>query len=54
MPCSSGRDFVTPHDVKSLARDVLRHRVLASFEADAEGITPDDLIGRVLDHIRVP
>jgi MoxR-like ATPase len=50
----SGRDFVTPHDVKTLARDVLRHRVLASFEADAEGITPDDLIGKVLDHIRVP
>jgi MoxR-like ATPase len=50
----SGRDFVTPHDVKTLARDVLRHRVLASFEADAEGVTPDDLIGRVLDHIRVP
>jgi MoxR-like ATPase len=50
----SGRDFVTPHDVKTLARDVLRHRVLASFEADAEGITPDDLIGRILDHIRVP
>lgn len=50
----SGRDFVTPHDVKTLAKDVLRHRVLASFEADAEGVTPDDLIGRVLDHIRVP
>ena len=50
----SGRDFVTPHDVKTLARDVLRHRVIASFEADAEGITPDDLIGRVLDQIRVP
>ena len=50
----SGRDFVTPHDVKILARDVLRHRVLASFEADAEGVTPDDLIGRVLDQIRVP
>jgi MoxR-like ATPase len=50
----SGRDFVTPHDVKSLAKDVLRHRVLASFEADAEGVTPDDLIGRILDHIRVP
>jgi MoxR-like ATPase len=50
----SGRDFVTPHDVKSLARDILRHRVLASFEADAEGVSPDDLIGRVLDHIRVP
>ncbi len=50
----SGRDYVTPHDVKTLARDVLRHRVLASFEADAEGVTPDDLIGRVLDQIRVP
>ena len=51
----SGRDFVTPHDVKILARDVLRHRVLASFEADAEGVTSDDdLIGRILDHIRVP
>jgi MoxR-like ATPase len=50
----SGRDFVTPHDVKTLARDVLRHRVLASFEADAEGVSSDDLIGRILDHIRVP
>ncbi len=50
----SGRDFVTPHDVKTLAKDVLRHRVLASFEADAEGVTPDELIGRILDHIRVP
>ncbi len=50
----SGRDFVTPHDVKSLAPDVLRHRVLASFEADAEGLTPDDLIRRILDQIRVP
>ena len=49
-----GRDFVTPHDVKMLARDVLRHRVLASYEADAEGLTADDLIGRILDHIRVP
>jgi MoxR-like ATPase len=50
----AGRDYVTPHDVKTLARDVLRHRVLASFEADAEGVSPDDLIGRILDHIRVP
>lgn len=50
----SGRDFATPHDVKVLARDVLRHRVLASFEADAEGVSVDDLIGRILDHIRVP
>lgn len=50
----AGRTFVTPHDVKTLARDVLRHRVLASFEADAEEVSPDEIIGRVLDHIRVP
>ncbi len=50
----SGRDYVTPHDVKSLAPDVLRHRIVASYEADAEGLTPDDLLRRILDHIRVP
>lgn len=50
----SGRDYVTPHDVKSLAPDVLRHRIVASYEADAEGLTPDDLLKRILDHIRVP
>ncbi len=49
-----GRDYVTPHDVKSLARDVLRHRIVASYEADAEGLGPDDLLGRILDQIRVP
>ncbi len=50
----SGRDYVTPHDVKVLARDVLRHRIIVSFEADAEGLSADDLLGRILDHIRVP
>ena len=50
----SGRDYVTPHDVKSLARDVLRHRIIVSYEADAEGLSADDLLGRILDHIRVP
>ncbi len=50
----AGRDYVTPHDVKSVARDVLRHRVVVSYEADAEGLTPDSLLGRILDHIRVP
>ncbi|WP_406701158.1 AAA family ATPase [Singulisphaera sp. Ch08] len=49
-----GRDYVTPHDVKSLTRDVLRHRIIASYEADAEGLTPDDLLGRILDHLPVP
>ena len=50
----AGRDFVTPHDVKSLARDIMRHRILVSFEADAEGLSPDDLLQRILDHIPVP
>ena len=49
-----GRDFVTPHDVKSLARDIMRHRILVSFEADAEGLGPDDILQRILDHIPVP
>jgi MoxR-like ATPase len=49
-----GRDYVVPHDVKALAPDVLRHRVLPSYEADAEGLSSDDLIQRILSHIRVP
>jgi MoxR-like ATPase len=48
------RDYVTPHDVKSLARDVLRHRIMISYEADAEGLSADDILGRILDHIPVP
>jgi MoxR-like ATPase len=50
----AGRDFVTPHDVKSLARDIMRHRILVSYEADAEGLAADDLLQRILDHIPVP
>ncbi|WP_435021031.1 AAA family ATPase [Tundrisphaera sp. TA3] len=50
----SDRDYVTPHDVKSLARDVLRHRVVPSYEADAAGLSPDAIIGRILDQIRIP
>ncbi|WZO97768.1 MoxR family ATPase [Isosphaeraceae bacterium EP7] len=50
----SGRDYVTPHDAKTLARDVLRHRVVPSFEADAEDLSADDLISRVLDRIPIP
>jgi MoxR-like ATPase len=49
-----GRDYVTPHDVKSLARDVLRHRIIISYEADAEGLGADEVLGRILDHLRVP
>jgi MoxR-like ATPase len=49
-----GRDYVTPHDIKSLARDVLRHRILISYEADAEGLSADVILGRFLDSIPVP
>ena len=50
----AGRDYVVPHDVKSVAPDVLRHRVRPSYEAEAEALTADDLVRKVLDHIRVP
>ncbi len=50
----NGRDYVTPHDVKALARDVLRHRIVISYEADAESLSADAILGRILDHIRVP
>jgi MoxR-like ATPase len=50
----SGRDYVTPDDIQTLAYDVLRHRVLLSYEAEAEGMTPDDLTGRLLELVPVP
>ena len=49
-----GRSYVTPHDIKSVAPDVLRHRVTVSYEAEAEGITSDQLIARILDLLPVP
>jgi len=49
-----GRGYVIPEDVKELAADVLRHRILTTFEAEAEEITTDDLVARFLDKIEVP
>lgn len=49
-----GRAFVTPHDVKSLARDVLRHRIILTYEAEAEGRTADSMIQWILDNVPVP
>ena len=49
-----GRGYVTPHDVKTLAPDALRHRLILSYEAEAEGKTSDDLIDRILDTVLVP
>ena len=50
----SGRGYVTPQDVKSMAPDVLRHRLILSYEAEAEGTIPDDLIATLLERIEVP
>ena len=49
-----GRSYATPHDVKILVPDVLRHRVRPSYEAEAEGKSSDDLIQRILDVVLVP
>jgi MoxR-like ATPase len=49
-----GRGFVTPEDVKAVAPDVLRHRVILTYEAEAEELTPDEIVGRVLDGVDVP
>ena len=49
-----GRGFVTPQDIKSIGMDVLRHRVIPSFEAEAEGKTSEDLVKRILDQVEVP
>ena len=49
-----GRTYVTPEDVKALAPDVLRHRIITTYEAEAEQVTPDDVVRRVLKAVRVP
>lgn len=48
------RGYVTPQDVKSVAMDVLRHRLMLSYEAEAEGMTAEDVLQKVLDTIPVP
>ena len=48
-----GRDYVSPEDVQAIAHDVLRHRVLLSFEAEAEGVSPDEFIRQLLALIPV-
>ena len=45
---------MTPDDIKSIGLDVLRHRILVTFEAEAEEIAPEDLARRILDSIEVP
>jgi len=49
-----GRSYTTPQDIKSIGPDVLRHRIILSYEAEAQGITTDDLIKKVFNSIPVP
>jgi MoxR-like ATPase len=48
------RGFVTPDDVRAMAMDVLRHRVLVTYEAEAEDVTSEDVVRRVIDSVEVP
>ncbi len=50
----AGRDYTSPHDVKSIAVDVLRHRVVVTYEAEAEGRDSDDIAGTILANVEVP
>ncbi|KPJ99263.1 MAG: ATPase [Desulfobacterales bacterium SG8_35] len=50
----SGRGYVTPQDVKSIAPDILRHRVIVTYEAEAEEMTSDDIVRQILDNVEVP
>ena len=48
------RGYVIPQDIKSIGLDVLRHRVLLSYEAEAEDLTADDIINKIFENIEVP
>lgn len=50
----AGRAFVTPHDIKQVGHEVLRHRLRRTYEAEAEGVTPDDIIDRIFSSLPVP
>jgi MoxR-like ATPase len=50
----AGRGYVVPEDVKDVAPDVLRHRVLLSYEAEAENVTSDQIVKRLLERVEVP
>ena len=49
-----GRDYATPHDVKRVAPDVLRHRVIVTYEAEADGVRPEDVVAGVLGSVETP
>ena len=49
-----GRGYVTPEDIKQVAMDVLRHRIIVTYEAEAEELTSEDVVKRILDQVEVP
>jgi len=49
-----GRDFVTPEDIVEMAPYVLRHRIILTPEKEMEGLTPDELIDRIIKSIEIP
>ncbi|HNQ43172.1 MAG TPA: MoxR family ATPase, partial [Candidatus Cloacimonadota bacterium] len=49
-----GRAYVIPDDIKAIGADILRHRIILSYEAEAEEIKPEEIINRILDEIEVP
>jgi MoxR-like ATPase len=49
-----GRGYVTPEDVKQIALDVLQHRIIVTYEAEAEDVTPADIVRTILNHVEVP
>ena len=49
-----GRGYVVPEDVKEIAKDVLRHRILLTYEAEAEDVTTETIVDRVLERVEVP
>ncbi len=49
-----GRSFVTPQDIKDIGLDVLRHRVIVSYEAEAENVSSDDIIKKIFETVPVP
>ena len=54
MALLRGRGYVIPEDVKEIAPDVLRHRVVPTYEAEAQNLSSDDLVARLLDRVEVP
>jgi len=49
-----GRGYVVPHDIKTIGLDILRHRVILSYEAEAENISSDDVLKKIFDTVEVP